>query len=158
MVKLPTSECGPDNRDVARALRYFAASNCRYLHHQLRVGTVVSDIVAARALAFQNSYCRRVFETQRIPLEQGYSTCIGLGGYSAIHWSLVESDRDASTERLARFMGAALVHRLRRAPETLLYRVLRGIPDGEPIHKEDCPPERRSGSDSGSGERCFGCL
>src|ERR1700689_1834323 len=103
MVQLPTFERGADNGDIARALGDLAKADGRHLYHQLRVGTVAGNAVAARALAVSDLYCRRVFEAQRVPIEQGYRAFLGLGGYSALHWSLVESDGDSCPQFLIRF-------------------------------------------------------
>src|ERR1700731_1625514 len=123
MVQLPTSESSADNskRSGLRPQREAVfceewAAACRrsgYLYSQLRTSGETSSAIQRAALDFQDSYCRRVLETQRIPFEQGYSACIGLGGYSAVHWSLVEPDRDTGPQWLARFVGPDVFYRLR---------------------------------------------
>src|ERR1035438_4210576 len=98
MGKLPTFKCCPDHWDFERAIRNTSEANRGYLHHQLRTGAVARDAVAARVVAFQDSYCRRVFEAQRVPLEQGYREIFSVSGYCAVHWTLVEPDGDTGPE------------------------------------------------------------
>src|ERR1700722_19672892 len=110
MGELPTFERCTDYWTAAAAFGYVAAPDGRPLYHQLRAGTVAGDVVAARAVAFQDSHCRRVFEAQRVSLEQGYRALFGPSGCCTIHWSLVESDGDSGPQWIARFVGPDVLY------------------------------------------------
>src|ERR1700676_781843 len=158
MGELPTSEGGADHGDAARASGDTATSISRHLRDKLRACDLASDTVAAGALACQDRYCGRVFEAEGFPIKQGDGTSERAGEYRTIYRALVELNWNAGTEWAAGSVGPDVVCRFRRAIEEELYRVLRGVPYGEPVHKEDCPAERRGGGDTGGGEGCFGCI
>src|ERR1700733_3480825 len=118
MVQLPASECSADHRDSSGALGHTAPTYRGFIRPELRTGTLARRSMAARALAFQDSYCRRMFEAQRVQIEQGYREIYGASGCCTIHWSLVEPHRDACPEFVGRFVGSDVLYRFRPETET----------------------------------------
>src|ERR1700677_617979 len=110
MVKLPASECGADHRDSAGALGHTAPAYRGFIRPELRTGTVAGEPFPTREMALQDRNCRRVFEAQGLPIEQGGGEVWRLGGHSTIHWKVVEPDGDAGPERFTGSMGATLLY------------------------------------------------